>query len=432
MSFSLRATLGLDGSNFESKLLEEERLAEHSGKRIKESLEGGGLFGGGALAEMGEGLALFEVAHFSQELIEAGTRVRALSVNLGVGTDAVQVYERAFDGLDHVTAVLDKLAKAKEEAIGGGADADKFTAAFQRLGVSAEDLQSKNLEELFAQIGEHIQGATIDTRTMADELEILGKSGTSLNEGFKRGLGEVREELEKTGALLDKHTLDADKTMHEFEQSVWGSIKGIANKIIATPFVIGTAFKAIHDGNVADANYWSVDNQQAGMLKASEDAKAKCLADAKAIADAEQAGIAATDAAHKKYMDDCVALDQQTADIQEKTRQEGLTGDQKRMELVKKRADLEQQVPVSQGMDKSELLLSIAEINAEIAKIHPDKVEAEKAGRTRPEHMDVNAAQRVGAYAHMAMGADLAKESNKTLTEIKHTLARIESRGGQF
>lgn len=435
MSFSLRAVLGLDNAGFESGLLLSEKAAKASGKKIREGLEGGGessgYFGRGVeelITNAAEGFAAVKlaekIADVTQETIEMGKAIRDTSIDLGVSANAVQVYERAFDGLERVRPALDKLAEAKEKALAGGADAEKLLAVFDRFGISAEELQKASLEQLFAAIGENIKGSTIDAAKLADEMEVLGaRGGTALNAGFKKGLTEVNDELVKTNSLISATELAALKQLEEDENVVKGVTRSIASKVITG---VVSAFDALtgHNlpGDTGVSGEGGAASIRAGQLRKENQARWDEEQAAQAKATQEAAASAAAKIANAQQLKD---LDRQRAEIEEQTREKGLTADEKRLELVKERNELTAKInDTPEGLEKSQMQLRVAQLNDALADIKPDRAS------TRPEHIDVNAAERVGAFTYQAQSASEQQKANAKLDAIHRTLESMNQKEG--
>jgi hypothetical protein len=393
MSFSLRATLGLDASNFESVLLNQENAARAWGKKLKHNINpeeghGEGPFAG-AVKDLIGLEALHKIGDFALErtkqALEMAHNIRSISQDIGASTEMVQVYGEVFDGTESLTTAFKSLAEAQGKALEAGPEAAKYQDALARLGVSIEDLKSKSTDQLFQQIGEGIKDATVDATELADVAEVLGKSGVKMIDGFKRGIQETHEEMAKGGQIISKQELDQ---LEEAKRSIDRLDRGLtvmfANAITGWEnFFTRGSFSQGPEDERTDFQ------KQMDALREKPEKDRKEQMEAKRVADAK----------HQASVSEIAAIEIKISELKFKE----LSKDEKRVQLAKERKEIEhsilaQNIATDEGkvaMAKLRERLEQNKVDAEAVK--EDKVKEEKVKREKP---DVNEAEKRGAFAY--------------------------------
>ena len=284
-----------------------------------------------------------------------------------------------------------------------------------------DDLRSKNMDQIFQQIGTQVKGATVDGRELADVSEVLGKSGVKMIDGFKRGVTELHEEMLKHGDILTAQDIkgleDAHRAMGMLENkvNVFFSHAALGWSNFITHFTGGDDGTRTKQIDVADA---------AAQVKAQ---RAVTIAAAQADADAK----------HKTAMETVAAINAETAALAFRE----LSNDERRVALAAQRKDLEAAIVANKydaaTNDAGAVLGAQLRQQLEQVKLDQSNLKEDKTPKTKEEKhhekMDVNAAQRVGAYAYQAAGADVQKAQAHTLTQIHGELVKLNTKGaGHF
>src|SRR6266705_3835645 len=137
------------------------------------------------LAEgLGVGFGVEKLISFDEQIMSMGKALKDTAERLGVTTDQVQALnyaaQEAGSDLEHVANGLDKLAKAKETVLEGGAAGEKLVQVFSDFGISIEQIRSASPIELFEAIGQSIDKTGVSSKVTADSLSLMGKSGSHL------------------------------------------------------------------------------------------------------------------------------------------------------------------------------------------------------------------------------------------------------------
>lgn len=109
-------------------------------------------------------------------------------------------------GMKTLTNSLDKVSQSGSTA----------GTAFERLGISYDDLQGKSQEEVFEMTVKALQGVQDETERAALANQLFGRSGQELAPLLNAGVGSVDELKQKAhdlGLVLDDETIDAGVNM---------------------------------------------------------------------------------------------------------------------------------------------------------------------------------------------------------------------------
>jgi hypothetical protein len=150
------------------------------------------------------------LAYSAKSVIDYASQFNDSAQKLGVGVEFLQ--EAAFAAkqtgasFGDVEVALKRMQVATVEALSGkpGNDAQE---AFQRLGVSLDDLRSKSVEEVFRKIAENIGRTGPGVRTLTDMLQLMGRSADTLLPAFLQGFSDLAKDAYRFGLVLDQVTL---------------------------------------------------------------------------------------------------------------------------------------------------------------------------------------------------------------------------------
>jgi hypothetical protein len=250
-----------------------------TGKAFQEGAKGASAMAGavGILKTLLGGLSVALVANEIKRLalgqIAAADAVGKLSQALGIGTEALSVYQFAAKGLnidsEQLTIAFRNLAAAQQQAKN---PASAAAAAFKAIGISGSAVAGLKLDEVFQKVangadqfgasGAKLQAlATIlGPRVVTPLIPLLQKLA---NDGFAK----AREEAEKLGLVFSEDAARKAADFNDALSRLQGSVRGLAGEF-ATGFAPALA-------NVFDALTVSVEGsgsalqdfgKQAGMV----------------------------------------------------------------------------------------------------------------------------------------------------------------------
>jgi hypothetical protein len=166
-------------------------------------------------ATFGVALGVREIAQFVRSSLDAVGGLGELAQQLGIGTNALQVYQfaavQAGVSSEQLEAGLAKLTQNIGDAAAGSATA---IAAFDRLGVGVLDAEGKirPTEAVVRDLSEALKGIKDPAARAAAEVDLFGRSGQRLDPILASGgvaLDEFARQAEAAGVVLDKDMIAA-------------------------------------------------------------------------------------------------------------------------------------------------------------------------------------------------------------------------------
>ncbi len=178
-----------------------------------------------------------------------------LSQSLGIGTEALSVFQHAADLADvsreTLTLGLRNLAKAQQDLKKPGSDA---AAALKAIGLSAAEVERLPLDQFFLKVAD----AQSKYAASAGKLNALGTIFGSrvvapliplLNDLAGEGFAKAREEAERFGLVISQEAADKAQEFNDAMTRLKGSLRGVAGEF-ATGFAPAAieAFDSIRFG----------------------------------------------------------------------------------------------------------------------------------------------------------------------------------------
>ena len=230
------STSGL-GKGVDSAAGKVQNLADGFGMTIsKGAIVQGALLGVGAGAAMGA-KKLGEMSIAQANHVKQLTRSAEAA---GLTTRAYQELDVAFkkygadteDIADAFGSLSERVMDAKK---GSGAAAE----ALQTLGISSDELEGKNIHEIFLRIADGVQAADDDMAAMAASSNLFGEDlSKKMLPALKKGGEEferIAEEADRYGQILDKDAIKSSKMLSE-EMDKFDRVLDGAGNTLATAF----------------------------------------------------------------------------------------------------------------------------------------------------------------------------------------------------
>lgn len=194
--FSLFAKLGLDGSQFEAGMKRSQSLAKGIGREISGTLAG--VF------------AVDKLAEFGLQAIETAGRLNDLSTQLGVSVEFLQEMKFAADlggtSLEEVSSALEKITIARGKALGGN---QGVLEAFAKFGITAQEIKSAKLEDIFLKIGNAFEGDANPQNLITAFRELAGKSAGALIPAMATGLSDAADQARRLGLIMSTDVINS-------------------------------------------------------------------------------------------------------------------------------------------------------------------------------------------------------------------------------
>jgi hypothetical protein len=246
----------LDALGKKGQQVSKETEGALSGKGGKGPKAGGGIMAGAgasiasgaakAVVALGAAVVAAEAAMIAgiKSAIDYGGQLFELSAQTGVAVGDLAVLQQAFqaNGLA-AEKVGPSIAKMRKTLAGAGEEG-KAADAFRALGLSVDDLMSKDAATQLETIGAAINGVENDTKRTALAMDIFGKSGAEMLtlfadsggiQGARDMVGGQAKLLGENAALFD----DISDKLGAAGMKLRGFFVGIASKV--APMLMGAA-----------------------------------------------------------------------------------------------------------------------------------------------------------------------------------------------
>ena len=208
---NLKAKVGLDTTGFNAGLKRMKAQAGNFMAQTSKKMQGGAGVGGAMGGVMKGGLLGMAIAS-ARELVglatkafptETAARIRDESKKIGVDTDTFQELDYAARqsgaSIEDVGKAFKALSLRQQDAIRGNKE---YSEAFERYGVTVEQLKAKGPQDLFALIAQQVENGVNKANELADIQRLLGRSGTELLPTMQAGLGAAMGEAQRIGAPM--------------------------------------------------------------------------------------------------------------------------------------------------------------------------------------------------------------------------------------
>lgn len=226
--FDLSATLSLDTSQYEQGL---------SGAKAKGEGWTGAIAGGFKKAAVGVAAVTTAVAAvgagFAKAAVktsEYGDKVDKMSQKIGISAEAYQkwdyVMQRAGGSIDSMKMGMKTLSK----------QAESNSDAFQKLGISQEEVASLSQEDLFERTVKGLAGMEQGTERAALASELLGRAGADMGPLLNGGTEAIEEQMEiaeKYGMVMPDAAVKASAAFQDSLTTMNMTFEGLKNRMMA-------------------------------------------------------------------------------------------------------------------------------------------------------------------------------------------------------
>ena len=255
--FELVATLALDSSKYEKGLEDSEDKAQTFGDKLKGALATGAKIGAAALTA-----AAGAATYFSKELMQGvaqtaayGDNIDKMSQKMGISAQAYQEWDAI---LQHSGADISTMTMSMK-SLSMAAESD--SEAFQRLGISQQELQSLSKEELFSRVITELQNMEEGTEKTYLASKLLGRGavemGALLNTSAE-DTEKMRKRVHELGGVMSDEAVKNAAAYQDSLQDLKTAMSGFKNNLMAsflpsfTMVMDGLAQLFIGDGSGAD------------------------------------------------------------------------------------------------------------------------------------------------------------------------------------
>jgi hypothetical protein len=266
----LKVKVGVDKSGFTTGLAS-----------MENSVKGFGMKVGGILAGA---FAFDKIIQGFSNAIDKGDQLQDLANRFGVAASSLQEIGNAAStsgaGLEDVASAMNKLAKNAGAAIGGN---EQMAEAFNKIGLSVEQLQGMTPQDLFMALSKAVASGTLGMQDFAIAQELAGKGAAVLMETLRMGPEVISANGQAMGVWTDEtiaklsEASDAIKAFQNTMTIAFGGIAQFAVPLIKTfqdivqlAAMLGSAGVSALAGDFAGA---AAIAKEASMIKSRRDAE---------------------------------------------------------------------------------------------------------------------------------------------------------------
>lgn len=224
---NLRGVLTLDKSEYDRGLETAEQGARSFGGRFSKATK----VGAAAAAALGvaAGYAGKKIVDGAKQVAEYGDKVDKMSQKIGISAESYQKWNYVMKLSD---VNIDSLKMGMKTL---SQQAEKNSDAFQKLGISQEEVQSLNQEELFERTIKGLSDMEAGTERTALASQLLGRAGADmaplLNQGSK-AIDEQMEIAEKYGMVMPDATVKASAAFQDSMTTMQMTAEGLKNRLL--------------------------------------------------------------------------------------------------------------------------------------------------------------------------------------------------------
>jgi len=438
---ALKVRTSVDGSGFAAGLSKMEEDAANFGRNLSGKI-GGNLSQG--IMSIVPGLTGAISGIFAADSIKAslsdfakkGEDIEFGAIRLNVDPVTYQKIDNVMreigQSADSASTAFDKLAVGLTKIEAGGPAALKLREAFAELGVTTQDLATKDPSALFLETAQRLKDTAPTIEQIAALREIYGRGGDNLLPAFKLGFdGNVAN-----AGIINDRDLSALKNYNAESRetrSVWA---GTLNTTKAFFIAAGAGFMSLlQPGKLLTSVLTPEDHGEAKMmeskakkLQADLDAKATAKARNDALQEQNRKDGAKFDAEDKKK---AATIDKETEALKERNREAAMSPEAKRLEILQQIKTMEGELKYGGGdlskADEAAMRKKIEEAKGALAELERPK--------DRPEHR--KAMHNLGntAIGGIMLGrdaaAEMARKSAHHLESIDRKTAPVRPGGNR-
>lgn len=193
------------GDKAEKSKKQKRELGKEFEELARNRIPGASLAMGGWVAVLGAGAAA--MISSTKHAIDYGTEIVNLSSKTGLSTTAIQelkfAAEQSGASLQNITDAAQRLGRRAAAGLG------ETTTGLNALGLSIDDITSKNPEEAFLMVAQRLAEIDNPAQQAALSMGIFGDSGLSVLPAINQGLDESIERFRALGLAVGEDTLQA-------------------------------------------------------------------------------------------------------------------------------------------------------------------------------------------------------------------------------
>lgn len=230
--FELAAKISLDSSEYESGLQGASESTHSFGEGIGGKLGAAAKVGAAAVAAVGTAIVAAGGAMVAatKQVAEYGDAIDKNSQKMGV---SAQFYQEWSQVLQHSGTSMESMKNTMKTLANAAADGSSSTAAaFQKLGLSMQEVSSMSQEDLFATTISRLQEMESSTERTAIATDLLGRGAMELGALLNTSAEDTERMIQRAhelGGVMSDEAVKASARFQDSLQDMQFAIQGVKN-----------------------------------------------------------------------------------------------------------------------------------------------------------------------------------------------------------
>lgn len=229
--FDLMAVIRLDKSEYEQGLKDAGDAAGGFQAKVKTALGTAGKVGAAAVGAIATGTAAATTAMIAgaKETAAYGDNIDKMSQKMGISAEAYQEWDAI---MQHSGTSIEALRPSMKTL---AQQAEKGSDAFQKLGISEEEVANLSQEDLFSRVISGLQGMEEGTERTALTAELLGRGATELGALLNTSAEDteaMRQRVHELGGVMSDEAVKAAAAFQDSLQDMTTSFDGLKRGIM--------------------------------------------------------------------------------------------------------------------------------------------------------------------------------------------------------
>lgn len=188
-----------------------------------------------------------------RRVVEYGGKIQDLSVQTKLSVEELQKLDfaasQAGSSLDELVGAAAKFGKVRAGILGGGNDREG--AILGRMGIGRAQLESQSVMQTMRQVADFISKTDLGNDEGAIFQALFGRSGETLIPVFQQGLGQMGDELERIGGVMDENIIKRlDDIGDAFDKIKFKARSWAAEFAVDAAYILGVFGQVIKEGNI--------------------------------------------------------------------------------------------------------------------------------------------------------------------------------------
>ena len=230
--FDLLAKLKLDSTEYDKGLENAEKTAGGFGQKLKTGLGVAAGVGTAAIAAVGTAsvAATKELVKATGEVAAYGDNIDKMSQKMGISAQAYQEWDAI---MQHAGTTIDTLKPSMKTL---ATQAEKGNEAFQKLGITEQELATLSQEDLFAKVITGLQNMEEGTERTYITGQLLGRGATELGALLNMTADEteqMRQRVHELGGVMSNEAVKSAAKYQDTLQDMQTGFEGLKRNLIS-------------------------------------------------------------------------------------------------------------------------------------------------------------------------------------------------------